>query len=209
MWAAQLSFGESFTAGFSTIPFEITHHQDLTSTQWMSVSGERIAIPQAPGPHPISLTILSAMFMHGSWMHIIGNMMYLIIFGDQIEDLLGHLFFLIFYLVCGAAASAAHILGDPSSIIPSLGASGAISGVLGAYLIRFPRNPVRVLYYGRVIAVPASSVLWSWILFQIAAQLSVTGGEPTGVAYLAHIGGFAAGVLLILLFGRPRTESSY
>ncbi len=147
------------------------------------------------------------MFMHGSWMHIIGNMMYLIIFGDQIEDLLGHFRFVVFYLVCGVAATGAHILGDPSSVIPSLGASGAISGVLGAYLLRFPGNSVKVLYYGRILAMPASSVLWSWILFQIVAQFSTSAGEPSGVAYLAHIGGFAAGVILIVLIGRPKRAS--
>ena len=144
------------------------------------------------------------MFMHASWMHIIGNMLYLWIFGDNIEDRIGHGKFLAFYLLCGLAASVAHILVGTDSVIPSLGASGAIAGVLGAYLVLFPKRKVKVLMMRQVVDLPAFMVLGLWILLQIFAQISVVGGEGGGVAYMAHIGGFAAGVALILLLGGRR-----
>jgi membrane associated rhomboid family serine protease len=145
VWLLQLSLGDTFTNGYATVPFEITHGQDLISARTIDVGGQSISIPEAPGPSPIYLTLLTSMFMHGGWMHILGNMLYLWIFGDQIESLLGHGRFLVFYLVCGLAASLAQILVGPDSVVPSLGASGAIAGVLGAYLVKFPRNRVRVL----------------------------------------------------------------
>ncbi len=149
-WLAQLGFGESFTYGWAAIPFEITRNVDLVQAQMVEFAGQTIEIPQAPGPVPIHITVLTAMFMHGSWMHIIGNMLYLLIFGDQIEDILGHGRFILFYLLCGIGASLAHIAFASNSVVPSLGAS-------------------------------------------------------TGVAYMAHIGGFAAGAVLIFLMaiGRP------
>jgi membrane associated rhomboid family serine protease len=203
MWFLQLSWGEEFTGGYAAIPFEITHNDDLIRPTPESIGGKTIPIPQYPGPFPIQLTLLSAMFMHGSWMHIIGNMLYLWIFGDQIEDLLGHVKFVVFYLLCGLAASAAQIALDPSSTIPTLGASGAIAGVLGAYLVKHPSKPVHVLAFRFVTTLPAFIVLGGWIALQILSQVSVYGaGESTGVAYMAHIGGFVAGVILILLFGR-------
>jgi membrane associated rhomboid family serine protease len=205
VWLIQLSAGDSFTNGWATVPFEITHGQDLVGTQTISVGGQSISIPEAPGPSPIYLTLLSAMFMHGSWMHILGNMLYLWIFGDQIESLLGHGRFLFFYLACGLAASAAQILYGPDSVVPSLGASGAIAGVLGAYLVKFPRNRVRVLIArGGITQMPAMLVLGLWILLQIVSQVGTPAGEATGVAYMAHIGGFIAGLALIFLLGRRR-----
>jgi membrane associated rhomboid family serine protease len=157
-----------------------------------------------PGPKPIYLTLLTAMFMHASWMHIIGNMLYLWIFGDNIEDRLGHGKFIFFYLVCGLAATAAHVVFSANSVIPSLGASGAIAGVLGAYLILFPKKNVRVLFARQIVNMPAFIVLGLWIALQIFSQIGVSGGQSSGVAYLAHIGGFIAGVVLIFLFGGRR-----
>jgi membrane associated rhomboid family serine protease len=148
------------------------------------------------------------MFMHGGFMHIIGNMLYLWIFGDNIEDNFGHGRFLIFYLVCGVAASFAQIFVDPNSPIPSLGASGAIAGVLGAYLKMFPRNRVRnILFLGfffTTIELPAVVVLGFWIVLQIFSQYSMSHGPHAsgGVAYMAHIGGFATGLALCLLLRR-------
>jgi membrane associated rhomboid family serine protease len=203
VWLLQLSLGDQFTNGYATVPFEITHGQDLVGPQTISVGGESITIPEAPGPSPIYLTLLTAMFMHGSWMHILGNMLYLWIFGDQIESLLGHGRFLAFYLICGLAASVAQILFGPDSVVPSLGASGAIAGVLGAYLVKFPRNRVRVLVArAGVTQLPAMVVLGLWIVLQLVSQVGTPAGEATGVAYMAHIGGFIAGLALVFLLGR-------
>jgi membrane associated rhomboid family serine protease len=138
-------------------------------------------------------------------MHIIGNMLYLWIFGDNIENRIGHVKFALFYLVCGVVASAAHIFVGTDSIIPSLGASGAIAGVLGAYLVLFPKRSVRVLMMRQVVKMPAFIVLGLWILLQVFSQISVVGGAGGGVAYMAHIGGFVAGVALIFLFGGRNT----
>lgn len=191
---------------YSAIPFEITHGVDLTSISRVRAGAEIITLHQRPGPTPIYLTVFTSMFMHGSWLHIIGNMLYLHIFGDQIEDRLGHFRFLVFYIVCGIVASLAHVYSAPNALIPSLGASGAIAGVLGAYLILFPRNGVRVLVFRDVIIMPASIVLGLWILLQFVGQSNdpASGG---GVAYMAHIGGFVSGVVLIVLFGRERRKS--
>jgi membrane associated rhomboid family serine protease len=203
VWLLQLSLGDHFTNGYATVPFEITHGQDLVGPQTISVGGQSITIPEAPGPTPIYLTLLTAMFMHGGWMHILGNMLYLWIFGDQIESLLGHGRFLAFYLICGLAASVAQILYGPDSVVPSLGASGAIAGVLGAYLVKFPRNRVRVLMMrAGITELPAMVVLGLWIVLQLVSQVGTPAGEATGVAYMAHIGGFVAGLALVFLLGR-------
>jgi membrane associated rhomboid family serine protease len=201
VWLMQMTMGDSFTMGFSTVPFEITTGTDLVGVRRIAIEGQSIALRHYPGPEPIYLTLLTSMFMHGSWMHIIGNMVYLWIFGDQIEDRLGRVKFLIFYLVCGLAAGLAQVLYQPKSIIPALGASGAIAGVLGAYLVRHPRNQVRVLFVNRVVVLPALVVLGGWIFLQVISQVSVVEGAG-GVAYMAHIGGFVAGMILVLLFDR-------
>lgn len=210
-WFLELKHGERFMAAFATIPYEITHGIDLISQKFISVHGKLEPIPQAPGPSPIYLTILTSMFMHASWGHIIGNMVYLWIFGDQIEDRLGHTRFLIFYLLAGIGASLAQVLGDPNSVIPCLGASGAIAGVLGAYLILYPRNQVRVLVFRNIIVLPASLVLGMWVVMQLLGQIGTANAGAPGVAYLAHIGGFAVGFLFCipLLFKsrRARTRS--
>lgn len=209
VWLMQLTLGETFTYGFSVVPFEITNRIDLIEPQLANIGGQGVSIPHYPGPSPIYLTLFSAMFMHGSWMHIIGNMAYLLIFGDQIEDLLGHVRFVLFYLVCGVAASAAHILVGTDSLIPSLGASGAIAGVLGAYLVMYPKNKVRVLMIRFVTMMPAYIVLGGWIVLQLISQVSlVGGGEGGGVAYMAHIGGFVAGLGLVFAFGGRRRKAA-
>jgi membrane associated rhomboid family serine protease len=205
MWYLQLSSGEPFTYGFAAVPYEITHGVDLTQAAVVDIQGKDFPVPQYPGPAPIHLTLLSSMFMHGSWMHILGNMLYLWIFGDQIEDVLGHAKFLAFYIICGVAAAFAQIFYSPDSVIPTLGASGAIAGVLGAYLIKHPTNSVRVLMFRFITKMPAVVVLGFWIVLQIFSQISTAAGQASGVAYMAHIGGFVAGVGLILILGRGRS----
>jgi len=191
---------DAFTYAFSVIPKEITTGVDLTTPQG------RLQIPQAPGPSPIYLTLFSAMFMHGGWAHLLGNLLYLWIFGDNVEDALGHVKFLIFYLVCGVAASFAQIMVSPASVIPSLGASGAIAGVLGGYLLMYPTRSVRVLIgYMGIVAMPAIIVIGLWMALQFMSgfgsivQTRQT-SEQGGVAYFAHIGGAVAGLLLVSLF---------
>jgi membrane associated rhomboid family serine protease len=158
-------------------------------------------------PVPFWSTLLTSMFLHGGWMHLAGNMLYLWIFGDNLEHRMGHARFLVFYLLCGLAAGGAHIMFNSGSTVPTVGASGAISGVLGGYLLLFPKNRIRVLTRGGVAAVPAIYVLGFWILIQFVnsmgsiANTSDTGGG--GVAYLAHVGGFVAGMALVKLFARP------
>ena len=204
VWFLELTGGEAFINGFSAVPFEITHNTDLVGQQIINVGGQSVALDLYAGPKPIYLTLLTSMFMHASWMHIIGNMVYLWIFGDNIEDRLGHVKFFVFYLICGFVASLAHILFGPDSVIPSLGASGAIAGVLGSYLMLFPRKNVRVLVARTIVNMPAWAVLGFWIALQIFSQIGVSGGQSSGVAYLAHIGGFFAGVILTFLFGAHR-----
>jgi len=158
-------------------------------------------------PVPFWSTLLTSMFLHGGWMHLGGNMLYLWIFGDNLEHRMGHARFLVFYLLCGLAAGAAHIAFNSGSSVPTVGASGAISGILGGYLLLFPRNRVRVLTRGGVMAVPAIYVLGFWIFIQFInsvgsmANTSET-GSGGGVAYLAHVGGFVAGLVLVKLFAR-------
>ena len=157
-------------------------------------------------PVPFWSTLLTSMFLHGGWMHLGGNMLYLWIFGDNLEHRMGHVRFLVFYLLCGLAAGIAHIVFNSGSNVPTVGASGAISGVLGGYLLLFPKNRVRVLMYGGVAQVPALVVLGMWIVIQVVnsagamATTADTGGG--GVAYLAHVGGFVAGLVLAKLFAR-------
>ena len=199
----QMTIGDSFTYAWSTVPAEITTGIDLVRPVAIEAGGQAYRIPQYPGPTPIYLTLISSMFMHGSVMHIGGNMLYLWIFGDQIEDLLGHWRFAVFYLMCGLIADFAHILPDPQSVIPTLGASGAIAGVLGAYLVKFPKNRVRVLVIRIITSVPAVFVLGLWFVFQFVSQIA-EGPAGGGVAYLAHIGGFIAGMALVFLFAVGR-----
>jgi membrane associated rhomboid family serine protease len=152
------------------------------------------------------LTVFSSMFMHAGWLHLGGNMLYLWIFGDNVEDRFGHVKFLIFYLLCGIAATAAQMAISLGSNVPNLGASGAIAGVLGAYILMFPKGSVRVLQGSRVIQVPALIVIGLWIVLQFFSGIgSVANAAQTGgVAYMAHIGGFVAGFLLTFAFRGSR-----
>lgn len=165
----------------------------------------------APAVVPSLFSALISMFLHGGWLHLGGNMLYLWIFGDNIEDRLGHFRYLVFYLACGFAATLAHAIVNPSSRLPSIGASGAIAGVLGAYILLFPRVRVTTLIpifiFIMVREVPAIFVLGIWFVFQLFVGVSSLGVSPEqagGVAYFAHIGGFVAGMILVVLMGGLR-----
>ncbi len=201
-----LNADNRFSMGFSVVPFELTHGTDLTSPTALA-QGSRYAIPQAPGPNPIFLTVLSAMFMHGSLMHLGGNMLYLWIFGDNLEDAMGHFKFLLFYLLCGVIATLAHVFSDMNSVVPSLGASGAIAGVLGGYLLMYPSRQVRVLVgWMGIVSMPALIVIGFWGALQFFNGFgSLFQNAQGGVAYLAHVGGFVAGLVLVKLFANSRS----
>lgn len=153
-------------------------------------------------------TLLSAMFMHGGWMHLGGNMLYLWIFGDNVEDRFGPVRYLLFYLACGFAATFAQYAVNPASAIPNVGASGAIAGVLGAYLLMFPKARVNVLLGRQVVAMPAFVVLGFWIALQLVSGVGSIADtaqtEQGGVAYMAHVGGFVAGLVLGVVLGGLR-----
>ncbi len=195
---------EDFTNAYSTVPAEILTGHDLVGRIGPTL--------QVPGPSPIYLTILSSMFMHGGWAHLLVNMLYLWIFGDNVEDAMGHTKFLVFYLLCGLAATLAHVFaaqvtGGLNLVTPSLGASGAIAGVLGAYLVLYPRKSVYVLIglFG-LIPVPAVLVIGGWILLQVFSGVTREAGGD-GVAYWAHVGGAVAGFLLVWLFGNRTVQA--
>lgn len=155
------------------------------------------------GHMPVAVTVVTSMFLHGGWMHLIGNMLYLWIFGNNVEDAMGHGRFVLFYLLCGTAAVLAQAASAPDSTIPMIGASGAISGVLGAYLLLYPHARVLVLiplgYFSRTMYLPAMVVLGFWFVLQLISTLLADPNQP-GVAFGAHAGGFVAGMLLIPLF---------
>jgi membrane associated rhomboid family serine protease len=181
---------EGFFQTWAVVPAEYSARTDLPPTQ----------------PFPFWATLFSSMFMHGGWLHLGGNMLYLWIFGDNVEDAMGRGRYLLFYLLCGVAASLAQIGVNPDSQIPSLGASGAISGVLAAYLVMFPGRSVRVLLVRVITLMPAWVVIGFWIVLQFIngiGQLAQT-EETGGVAYAAHVGGFVAGFVLVWLFRRRR-----
>ena len=159
-------------------------------------------------PLPFWSTLITSMFLHGGWMHLGGNMLYLWIFGDNLEKVMGNARFLGFYLACGIAAGLAHILFSGASSVPTVGASGAISGVLGGYLVLFPRNRVRVLTRGGIVSLPAIAVLGFWIVIQLINGLGslAVRTETGGVAYMAHIGGFIAGIVLVKVMTAGRTQ---
>ena len=155
------------------------------------------------------LTIFTSMFMHAGWLHLGGNMLYLWIFGDNVEDRLGHGLYIIFYILCGIAATLAQFLFTTQSSVPNVGASGAIAGVLGAYMLMFPRGRVNVLVGRGIVAMSAVAVIGFWILIQVFSSIGeITASSQTGsgggVAYMAHIGGFVAGMLLTYLLGGTR-----
>ena len=205
---------DRFTYAFSTVPEEIVTGRDITTRPRVveePLTGERMEVPGLqPTPGSVYLTLLISMFMHGGWAHILGNMLFLWIFGDNIEDRLGHLRYLIFYLVCGVLASLAHVFTTvafgSNPLVPSLGASGAISGVLGGYILLFPRRQVHVILFRFLRTVPAYVALGLWFLFQFISGIGMLGGgsQAGGVAYAAHIGGFIAGLLLVKVFAVGR-----
>ena len=167
---------------------------------------DSISFKHAVIPAPLSL--ISSMFLHGGWMHLIGNMLYLWVFANNIEDAMGHRRFIAFYTLCGVVAALSHAITAPGSPIPMVGASGAISGVLGAYLLLYPRSSILVLVpiwvFIKVVRVPAALVLGFWFLIQILSGSASLSGGSGGVAWFAHIGGFIAGMVLIGFFKRPR-----
>jgi membrane associated rhomboid family serine protease len=214
---------ERFTYAYSTVPAEIVSGKDIATEDRViehPVTGQVFEIPGLqPTLIPVYLTLITSMFMHGGIAHLFGNMLFLWIFGDNIEDRLGHLRYIVFYLVCGILASLAHVFttvivageNEASLLIPSLGASGAISGVLGGYLLLFPTRRVMVMISWFVTAVPAFIAIGLWFVFQLISGLGMlgSGSQTGGVAYAAHIGGFIAGLALITVFliGRPRPEA--
>jgi len=197
-----------FTLAYSCVPEEIISGKDIVTENHKVYDRESKQYYDMPGlkesPEPVYITLLSSIFMHGSIAHIFGNMLFLFIFGDNIENKIGHLRYLLFYLICGLIASLAHIastyLFNLDPFMPSLGASGAISGVLGGYILLFPRNRVTVLLFNFLSEVPAVFALGLWFAFQLISGLGMLGGDTGGVAYGAHIGGFIAGLILIKIF---------
>jgi len=165
--------------------------------QWSLVPRRFLANPAGDFP-----TIFTSMFMHAGWLHLLGNMLYLWIFGDNVEDSFGHAKFLIFYLLCGIAATFAQLVFTATSSVPNLGASGAIAGVLGAYIVMFPRGQVRVMMGRGIIPMPALVVIGFWIVLQFVSGIGSISqsAETGGVAYMAHIGGFIAGIVLTFIF---------
>jgi membrane associated rhomboid family serine protease len=184
----ELSHGNAFVLAWSAVPIRIVHGH-----RW--------------------ITLLTSMFMHASWMHIIGNMIYLWSFGREIEDAMGSFRYLVFYLSGGIVAMMTQIMGDPYSRIPSLGASGAIAAVMGAFIITFPRDRIRTLVFFlifiRITFIPAAFLIGFWFLMQVFNVGVVAQVRTGGVAYLAHIGGFLFGVIVARLFEDPRRTTIY
>ena len=202
-----------FTYAWATVPYEISTGKDaVTQDRVVRVepTGQRVRIPGLqPTPISVYLTLLVSMFMHGGLAHLGGNMLFLWIFGDNIEDRLGHLRYLLFYLICGVLASLSHVFATVAlaknaseMLVPSLGASGAISGVLGGYLVLHPKRRVTVILFRFLTDVPAYVAIGIWFLFQLISGMGILGGgsQQGGVAYAAHIGGFIAGLILVRVF---------
>ena len=204
---------DRFTYAFATVPKEIVTGRDIVTsprTVQDPASGQSF---QQPGlqrtPGSVYLTLLVSMFMHGGLAHLFGNMLYLWVFGDNLENKLGRLRYLLFYLVCGILASLAHVFATVAThgntLVPSLGASGAISGVLGGYVLLYPGRRVRMLVGRSMAEMPAWVSIGIWFLFQLVAGMGMLGGsEGGGVAYGAHVGGFVAGLVLVKLFAAGR-----
>lgn len=201
----QLGINDAFTYAFSLVPKEIVSGVDLQGLiELRDGSGKILGeVNHFQTPLPVYFNFLSSMFMHASIMHLGGNMLFLWIFGDNLENLLGHFRYAVFYIVCGIAAAAAQIMMGPDSIIPMLGASGAISGVLGGYVLLFPTRTVRALIFNFLTTVPAFVAIGIWIVYQLVLGY-LTPSTGGGVAYAAHIGGFIAGLALIKVFAIGR-----
>jgi membrane associated rhomboid family serine protease len=195
---------EAFTYAFSLVPREISSGIDLSGVQVVRDSlGHTGEIHLYPSPLGVYFNFLSSMFMHGGFAHIFGNMLFLWIFGDNLENLLGHIRYLFFYLLCGFGAALAQVIMDPNSIIPMLGASGAISGVLAGYVLVFPRRQVRAIIFNFFTTVPAYVAIGIWIGYQLILGFMTDPGTG-GVAYMAHIGGFISGLVLVKIFALGR-----
>jgi membrane associated rhomboid family serine protease len=175
------------------IPYELTHLVDINPKNLV----------------PLPLTIFTAMFMHGGWLHLLSNMLYLWIFGDNIEDILGHVKYLVFYIVCGISATLIHGFINIDSQIPTIGASGAIAGVLGAYMLLYPRARIKtlliIIFFVKIVYIPAIIILGFWILIQVISGFAEYGLRTgSGIAWFAHIGGFIAGMALIAIIKKRK-----
>jgi membrane associated rhomboid family serine protease len=199
------------TFAYATVPGEILTGRDLVTPGEILTdpyTGDQFEMPGLQTtPIPVFLTLVTSLFLHGGIAHLLGNMLFLWIFGDNIEDSMGHTRYLVFYLLCGVLAGLAHVfstlLFGQNLLLPSLGASGAISGVLGGYILLHPTRGVHVWFYLFIITIPAFLVVGLWFAFQVLNGLGTLGGEEAGgVAYAAHIGGFIAGLLLVKPFMR-------
>jgi membrane associated rhomboid family serine protease len=199
-----LGGNDAFTYAFSLVPREITNGVDLSGVQIVNDAlGNSGRVQLFPTPLPVYFNFISSMFMHGSIAHIFGNMLFLWIFGDNLENLLGHVRYAIFYLLCGFGAAFAQIIVDSNSVIPMLGASGAISGVLAGYVLLFPQRQVRAIIFNFLTTVPAVVAIGIWIVMQLVLGYFTDPGTG-GVAYMAHIGGFVAGLVLVKVFAIGR-----
>lgn len=212
----QISLGpaaSAFMFAYAVVPVALVHGIPQTSLPGVP--------PNLPfhTPNPVYLTLITSMFLHAGWLHIGGNMLFLYVFGDNVEDRMGHLPYLVFYLFCGIIASIPQLAVNPGSSIPSLGASGAIAGVLAAYLVLFPMAGVRtiifIVIFFTIVTLPAFILIGVWFVLQFfdgIAALSTSQQGMGGVAYFAHVGGFVTGLLITLLFRsrlRPPTTTSY
>src|SRR5437660_4738340 len=201
----------AFMFAYSVVPVALTHGIPQTALLKTSIPFQT--------PNPVYLTIITSMFLHAGWLHIGGHMLFLYIFGDNVEDRMGHLPYLVFYLFCGVIASITQVAIDPGSPVPSLGASGAIAGVLAAYLVLFPWARVRtiifIFIFFTIVTLPAIILIGLWFLLQFfdgVRSLSIIQQGMGGVAYFAHVGGFIAGLVITLLFRpllRPPAPTSY
>ena len=214
-----LGSNDQFTYSFSTVPAEILQGRDIvTPARVVEYMGQRVTVPGlGPTPGSVYLTLFTSMFMHGGFAHIAGNMLFLWIFGDNIEDRLGHVKYVSFYLLCGVSAGLSHVFAtgvfansESALLVPSLGASGAISGVLGGYILLHPKRRVTVILFRFLTDVPAYVAIGIWFAFQLISGLGILGGgsQQGGVAYAAHIGGFIAGLVLIKFFDPGKREAA-
>jgi membrane associated rhomboid family serine protease len=192
----------SIVGSYALIPREIITGQDIDRTVFIQEpDGKSVgSIELAHTPVTVYITLLTSMFMHGGLMHLFANLSFLFTFGIKVESRLGHVMYFIFYLVCGVSAAFAHVAMNPGSFIPLLGASGAISGVLGGYLVLFPKSRVRAPLFGRLAFIPAYVAIGLFCLFQLVSGLGLLGGgsQMDGVGYAAHVGGFVVGLLFAM-----------
>lgn len=202
----------NFTFAYAAVPGEILSGTDIVTRNEIvtdPLTGQTFQLPGLqPTPIPVFLTLLTSMFMHGGFAHIAGNMLFLWIFGDNLENIMGHFKYLVFYILCGILAGLSHVFATfflgQNMLVPSLGASGAISAVLGGYMLLFPTRGVHVWIFFFIVTIPAFITVGLWFVFQVLNGLGTLGGEEAGrVAYAAHIGGFIAGLLLVKRFADP------